>query len=75
MESILIEATHSTPAVNFSMDGRLMIEGRSLPEDVNKFYKPLIEWISKLVSESVKLDINLEYLNSASSSRYGINLN
>jgi len=69
MESILIEATHSTPAVHFSMDGRLMIEGRSLPEDVNKFYTPLIEWISNLVSETVKLDINLEYLNSASSKK------
>jgi len=69
MESILIEATHSTPAINFNIDGRLMIEGRSLPEDVNKFYKPLIEWIVKLTSESVKLDINLEYLNSASSKK------
>ena len=69
MESILIEATHSTPAVNFNSDGRLMIEGRSLPEDVNKFYKPLIEWIVKLMSESVKLDINLEYLNSASAKK------
>jgi uncharacterized Fe-S radical SAM superfamily protein PflX len=69
METIIIEATHSTPAVNFNCDGRLMIEGRSLPEDVNRFYKPLIEWIAKLVSESVKLDINLEYLNSASSKK------
>ena len=69
MESILKEATHSTPAINFNMDGRLMIEGRSLPEDVNKFYKPLIEWIVKLEAESVKMDINLEYLNSASSKK------
>jgi hypothetical protein len=69
MKSILIEATHSTPAVNFNIDGRLMIEGRSLPEDVNKFYKPLIEWIEDLTSESVKLDINLEYLNSASTKK------
>jgi hypothetical protein len=69
MESILIDATHSTPAVNFNSDGRLMIEGRSLPEDVNKFYQPILEWIVKLMSESVKLDINLEYLNSASSKK------
>ena len=69
MKSILIEATHSTPAINFCMDGRLMIEGRSLPEDVNKFYKPLIEWIINLNTESVKLDINLEYFNSASAKK------
>ena len=69
MKTILIEATHSTPAVNFCTDGRLLIEGRSLPEDVNKFYKPLIEWIINLTTESVKLDINLEYFNSASAKK------
>ena len=69
MESIIIEATHSTPAVNFNSDGRLMIEGRSLPEDVNKFYTPLLEWTAKLIAECVKVDINLEYLNSASSKK------
>jgi hypothetical protein len=69
MESIIIEATHSTPVVNFNIDGRLLIEGRSLPEDVNKFYKPLLEWTVKLAAESVKMDINLEYLNSASSKK------
>ena len=69
MNAILIEATHSTPAINFSENGRLLVEGRSLPEDVNKFYKPLIEWIIKLTTESVKLDINLEYFNSASAKK------
>jgi hypothetical protein len=69
MKTIVIDATPSTPAVNFSSDGRLLIEGRSLPEDVNKFYKPLIEWILGLNSECVKMDINLEYLNSASSKK------
>jgi uncharacterized Fe-S radical SAM superfamily protein PflX len=69
MKTIMIEATHSTPRVNFCADGRLLIEGRSLPEDVNKFYKPLIEWIVNLDTESVKLDINLEYFNSASAKK------
>ena len=66
MSTVLIEATHSTPAINFCSDGRLIIEGRSSPEDVNKFYKPLIKWIVDLNIESVKLDINLEYFNSGS---------
>ncbi|MBN2275663.1 MAG: DUF1987 domain-containing protein [Bacteroidales bacterium] len=69
MKTIVIEATHSTPAINFCTDGRLLIEGRSLPEDVNRFYKPLIEWIIGLQVESVKLDINLEYFNSASAKK------
>jgi len=66
MSTVLIEATHSTPAINFCSDGRLIIAGRSSPEDVNKFYKPLIKWIVDLNIESVKLDINLEYFNSGS---------
>jgi hypothetical protein len=69
MKAIVIEATYSTPAVNFSEDGRMLIEGRSLPEDANKFYKPLIEWIINLSIEAVKLDINLEYFNSASAKK------
>jgi hypothetical protein len=67
MKNISLEPTTSTPAVRFSTDGRLLIEGRSLPENVTKFYCPLIEWAKKLKSEVVKMDLNLEYLNSASS--------
>jgi hypothetical protein len=67
MKNISLEPTTSTPAVKFNIDGRLLIEGRSLPENVTKFYSPLIEWAKKLKSEVVKMDLNLEYLNSASS--------
>ncbi len=67
MKNINLEPTTSTPEVRFSADGRLMIEGRSLPENVIKFYNPLVEWVGKLKTEVVKIDLNLEYLNSASS--------
>ena len=69
MNNINIESTNSTPAVKFSPDGRLLIEGRSLPENVKKFYQPLIEWVGMIKAEVVKIDINLEYLNSASSKK------
>jgi len=69
MNNLTIEPTSSTPAVQFREDGRLLIEGRSLPENVMKFYTPLIEWASKLTIQVVKMDINLEYLNSASSKK------
>jgi len=45
------------------------MEGRSLPENVMKFYTPLIEWVGLLKAEVVKIDLNLEYLNSASSKK------
>jgi len=40
-----------------------------LPENVSKFYNPLIEWVRMLKAEAVKVDLNLEYLNSASSKK------
>lgn len=69
MTSINLEPTTSTPAVKFGTDGRLLLEGRSLPENVTKFYNPLVEWVAMLKVEVVKIDINLEYLNSASSKK------
>jgi hypothetical protein len=69
MKNIFFEPTTSTPAVKFITDGRLLLEGRSLPENVTKFYAPLIEWGRMLIAEVVKMDINLEYLNSSSSKK------
>lgn len=69
MKNICLEPTSSTPAVRFNTDGRLLIEGRSLPENVSRFYTPLIDWVKHLTSQVVKIDLNLEYLNSASSKK------
>lgn len=69
MKNINLEPTNSTPLVKFITDGRLLIEGRSLPENVTKFYSPLIEWVGLLKVEVVRMDINLEYQNSASSKK------
>jgi hypothetical protein len=69
MTNLNFEPTTSTPAVRFTADGRLLIEGRSLPENVSRFYDPLIQWVKELEAEVVRLDLNLEYLNSASSKK------
>jgi hypothetical protein len=69
MKNINYEPTSSTPAVRFGTDGRLLMEGRSLPENVLKFYNPLIEWAKKIDISVVKFDLNMEYLNSASSKK------
>lgn len=69
MKNISFEPTSCTPMVKFITNGRLLLEGRSLPENVGKFYSPLIEWAGMLRTEVVKMDINLEYLNSASSKK------
>jgi hypothetical protein len=69
MKNINYEPTTCTPAVRFNTDGRLLMEGRSLPENVTRFYDPLLNWVKELDSEVVKVDLNLEYLNSASSKK------
>lgn len=67
METLKIEATIHTPLIDFNQNGRLKMEGRSFPEDVSKFYAPLIEFVSNIEAEAVYLDISLDYLNTASS--------
>jgi hypothetical protein len=67
MQNIDIEATSSTPQVNFDQSGKLMMKGRSLILNVNEFYSPLIEWISKLNAPVVRFTIDFDYFNSASS--------
>jgi hypothetical protein len=69
MNNLIVESTINTPRVKFGTDGRLLMEGRSLPENVTSFYQPLMEWASQLTAEVVKMDINLEYINSASAKK------
>jgi hypothetical protein len=67
MQDIDIEATSSTPQIDFDQSGRLMMKGRSLILNVKDFYDPLIEWISKLNAPVVRFTIDFDYFNSASS--------
>ena len=46
-----------------------LIEGRSLPEDSDAVYSPVLEWLddySKQPNDETKMVFNLEYYNSAS---------
>jgi hypothetical protein len=69
MSDILIEATNSTPFVQFMTDGKLIMKGRSLPSNVSLFYQPLIEWARQLHAKKVELTVDLDYINSASSKK------
>jgi hypothetical protein len=51
-------------------EGIIKVEGRSLPENSNTFYNPVLEWIDKYVAnpkEETKIVFDLEYYNSSSS--------
>lgn len=70
MKNLIIESTKITPKVNFNLNGDLKIEGRSIPEDPESFFKPLFDWIQeyfKTTTSNTKLDVQLEYVNSGSS--------
>lgn len=68
MKPIFIEQTTNTPYINFDpQTGILEINGRSIPEDSVKFYKPLIQWIDdykKSPQDLIIISIQLEYFNS-----------
>lgn len=71
MEVINIKGTDDTPNVILDKEkGHFEISGRSLPEDVNMFYNPILEWIDSYAEapiEKTEFIFKLEYFNTASS--------
>lgn len=71
MLDLQIARSSNTPKVEFTAaEGLLSIEGRSIPENPNEFYKPLIQWASEYFKnplKTTKISIKLEYINSGSS--------
>jgi hypothetical protein len=72
MDHINIEPTKFTPKVFYDAnDNSLEISGFSLPENVNKFYSPLITWLSGCKEvlpegEVFTVKFQLAYYNSGS---------
>ncbi len=70
MEELKIEGSAKTPTVEFKGDGRLLLKGRSIPENSIEFYKPLLDWIEEYGSspkDKTVLNVQLEYFNTSSS--------
>lgn len=70
LKGIELEKKPDTPKVFFAQQaGHLEIKGRSLPENAEAFYKPVLEWICQYVEAApskTTLFIELEYFNSSS---------
>ena len=71
MEVINIKGTEDTPNVVLDKEnGHFEISGRSLPEDVNMFFEPIMDWIDEYAEDPLDktvFDFKLEYFNTASS--------
>ena len=71
MKPLVIEATIDSPQVNLDKDKNIFeIKGKSLPENVNIFYQPIIDWFTeyfKQPNNETLIDFKFDYINTASS--------
>jgi len=74
VENLEITGSETTPSINLNKQkNQFNIEGRSLMEDANIFYKPLQEWLTeyrKNPNPITELNIRLDYLNTATSRQF-----
>jgi len=70
MEVLFIKGTHETPEVTFDAVNQIFkISGRSSPENVNKFYTPILDWFNayeQKPNQQTVFDFQLHYYNTAS---------
>ena len=67
MKDLIIKETEKTPSISLRTNGVLKIEGRSIPEDAAKFFKPILDWTREFTASEIRIDIKLEYFNTSSS--------
>jgi hypothetical protein len=71
MEALTIKGTEDSPQVTLDLNANILeLSGRSLPEDVNTFYEPVLDWIeeySKNPLPNTVFNFKLTYFNTASS--------
>jgi len=67
-ERLKIKQTKKTPGVELE-NGKIVFDGRSIPEDSSRFYKPIYDWIKEYTEEEItatRVDFNFEYINTSS---------
>lgn len=71
MEVLKIESTEDNPQIVLDRESNILeISGRSLPEDVNTFYEPMMSWIEEYAKDPLDITVfnfKLTYFNTASS--------
>lgn len=73
MELYNIEATAKTPYVNLNpKTGEMVLQGRSIPGDVDQFWSPILSWFyaySYAPAKHTQVTVHLEYFNITTSKR------
>ena len=70
MEKLEINGNRTIPTIKLDKEnGIYLIEGRSCPEDVMQFYRPVINWLEEhegKLKDKVEFEFKLIYFNTAS---------
>jgi len=73
MDNLKINERKDTPYILFNNDtGIFEISGKSLPEDANIFFSPIIAWVTAYVKapkDITTLNLKFVYINTASSKK------
>jgi hypothetical protein len=69
MGQLHIAPTVKTPEIRFESEAnRLILQGRSIPENAVEFYRPVLDWAASLTSDQeMVIQVQLEYFNTSSS--------
>ncbi len=71
LNTLFIEPTAKTPQIDLNpVTGELILSGRSIPENANKTYENILNWVTEYVKKprnTTNLRFNLEYFNTSSS--------
>ena len=71
MEALEIQGTTDTPEIILDKEKSIFsFSGKSMPEDVEEFYRPVIQWIENYAASPntfTKVIFKMKYFNTASS--------
>jgi len=69
-EKLYIPSTDVSPEIDFdAVELKFLISGRSMPENSEAFYEPVLNWLRERFSTSsvtAVVDVNLDYYNTGS---------
>ncbi|NMC40496.1 MAG: DUF1987 domain-containing protein [Bacteroidales bacterium] len=69
MHELRIEPGRNTPEIVLNPEGYIRIKGRSIHENAEEFYEPVVEWVKAYIenpADVTVVDIRIEYFNSPS---------
>lgn len=71
LQNVIIESTPKTPQIDLNrFTGEIVFFGKSIPENANKVYEPVLNWVKEYIHHArpiTNIRLRLEYFNTASS--------